>query len=96
VNLSTLKKPSAWIPLAMSMAALAVVLGDVAIHGIARDADEGAAAHTWQVLMAGQLPLIAYFAVKWLRPEPRQAAPILMLQIAAAVVAAAPVYLLGL
>jgi hypothetical protein len=96
MDFSTLKKPSAWIPLAMSTAALAVVLGDVAIYGIARDADEGAAAHTWQLLMAGQLPLIAYFAIKWLRQAPRRATPILMLQIAAAVAAAAPVYLLGL
>ena len=96
MDFSTLKKPSAWIPLAMSTAALAVVLGDVAIYGIARGADEGAAAHTWQLLMAGQLPLIAYFAFRGLRQAPRQATPVLMLQVAAAVAAAAPVYLLGL
>ena len=44
MSISTLKKPSALIPLAMSLAALAVVLGHVAMFGAAREADEGAAA----------------------------------------------------
>jgi hypothetical protein len=96
MDFSTLKNPSAWIPVAMSLAALAVVLGGVAIYGIARTGDEGAAAHMWQLLMAGQLPIIAYFAFKWLPRAPRRAAPILILQVVAAVAALAPVYLLRL
>ena len=92
----TLKKPSAWIPIAMSVAALTVVLGYLAIYGTARPGDEGATAHTWQLLMAGQLPVIAYFALRWLPQAPRKAAPILLLQAVAAVAALAPVYLLRL
>jgi len=96
MDFSTLKKPSAWVPIAMSLAALAVVLGYLAIYGAARPGDEGATAHTWQLLMAGQLPFIAYFALRWLPQVPRKAAPILLLQVVAAVAALAPVYLLRL
>ena len=96
MDFSTLKKPSAWVPIAMSLAALAVVLGYLAIYGAARPGDEGATAHTWQLLMAGQLPIIAYFALRWLPQAPRKAAPILLPQVVAAVAALAPVYLLRL
>jgi hypothetical protein len=58
-----LRKPSAFLPVAMSLAALGVVLFHVAIFGAARETDEGAAAHLWQVLMAGQLPLL-FIAVR--------------------------------
>ena len=96
MDVAILKKPSAWLPIAMSATALAVVLGYLAIYGTARPGDEGAAAHTWQFLMAGQLPLILYFTVKWLRRAPREAGRILLLQLAAGLAALAPVYLLHL
>jgi hypothetical protein len=93
---SPIKQPSAWVPLAMSAAALAIVLVHVAIFGAEREVDEGAAAHFWQVLMALQLPLVAFFAVKWVPRLPRRALSILVLQLAAALAAAAPVFFLGL
>jgi hypothetical protein len=96
VNLSTLKRPSAFIPIALSLVALSVVLGHVAMFGTARQADEGAAAHLWQLLMAGQVPIIAFFAIKWLPRTPSQALLILGLQIVAGLAAAAPVFLLKL
>ncbi len=49
-----IKKPSIWIAFGMSLAALA--------YGVVREADEGAAAHTWQILMAGQLPILPLFS----------------------------------
>ena len=91
-----LKRPSAFLPVAMSLAALAVVLGHVAMFGAAREVDEGTAAHVWQLLMAGQIPIMAFFAIKWLPQSPRYALPVLALQGAAALVALAPVYFLGL
>ena len=91
-----LKKPSAFLPILMSLIALAVVLGHVAIFGVVREADEGAAAHIWQLLMAGQLPFIAFFAIRWLPQVPRHAALVLALQAAALLAAAAPVLLLRL
>ena len=95
MSLSTLKRPSAFIPIALSLVALSVVLGHIAMFGTARQADEGAAAHIWQLLMAGQLPIIAFFAIKWLPRTPSQALLILGLQILAGLAAAAPVFLLN-
>ena len=95
MNWSTVKLPSAVVPLAMSCAALAIVLGHIAMSGIARQADEGAAAHLWQLLMAGQLPVVAFFAIKWLPRSPRQALLVLALQAGAALAALAPVFLLN-
>ena len=96
MDLTLLKKPSAYLPIAMSVVAFALVAGYLALFGVARPGDEGAVAHTWQLLMGGQLPLIAYFAVKWLRQAPRQAASILLLQVAAGIATLAPVYLFHL
>ena len=91
-----MKRPSAFLPVAMSVAALAVVVGHVALFGAAREADEGTAAHLWQLLMAAQVPIIGFFAIVWLPQAPRQALPVLALQLGAALAAMAPVFLLGL
>ncbi|HEX2452897.1 MAG TPA: hypothetical protein VHI99_04310 [Vicinamibacterales bacterium] len=89
---ATLRQPSALIPLAMSVAALATVIGYAAMFGTARQSDEGTAAHVWQLLMAGQLPVVAFFAIKWLPTEPRRALVILALQVSAALAAMFPVW----
>jgi hypothetical protein len=78
----------------MSIAALLTVLYHLATFGIAREPDEGAAAHIWQLLMAGQLPIIAFYAVTWLPRAPRTALQVLAVQLGAALAALAPVYLL--
>jgi len=90
-----IRNPSAFLPVIMSFAALATVLIYVALNGVARQADEGAAAHIWQILMAAQLPIIAFFAIKWLPRAPRQALLVLALQFGSALAALAPVYILG-
>lgn len=90
-----LKRPSAFIPVFMSLAALALVIGYAAMFGTARQQDEGAAAHLWQLLMAGQVPVMAIFALKWLPTKPRDALPVLALQIASALTAMFPVWWLG-
>jgi len=87
-----LKRPSALIPVAMSVAALAIVVGYAATFGTARQADEGAAAHLWQLLMVGQVPVVAFFAIKWLPTAPRQALPVLVFQFGAALAAMFPVW----
>lgn len=76
----------------MSLAALALVLAQVAMARVIHGADEGTAAHVWQILMAGQVPFVAFFAVKWLPSAPRQALMILSLQIVAVLAACAPVF----
>jgi hypothetical protein len=91
-----IKQPSGYIPMAMSLVALALVVGHIAIFGVVHEPDEGTTAHLWQLLMAGQLPVVAYFAVKWLPRTPRNASRVLALQLVAAVAACAPVYLFRL
>ena len=78
-NISPLKQPSAWLPFAMSLAALALVLGHAAIFGIVHEADEGAAAHVWQILMAGQIPFVVYFMFRWLPQRPKESLWVLAL-----------------
>jgi hypothetical protein len=91
-----LKHPSAFLPLAMSLTALAIVLIHIAAFGTAREADEGSAAHLWQLLMAGQMPVLAFFAIKWLPRAPRQTLGVLALQAGAALASMAPVFFLNL
>jgi hypothetical protein len=88
-------RPSAFLPLAMSLIALALVLGQLAMFGAAPEGDEGTAAHLWQLLMVGQVPVLAFFAVKWLRRAPRQTLYVLAMQAGAALAAMAPVYILN-
>ncbi len=93
---SPLRATSAWLPLVMSIAAIALILAHLASAGGVREADEGAAAQLWQLLVAGQLPVIAFFAIRWLPIRPREALAILVLQAAGIGLAAAPVFALGL
>jgi hypothetical protein len=76
----------------MSVTALGIVLAYAAMFGVARQADEGVAAHIWQVLMAGQVPVVAFFAIKWLPTQPRQGLLVLALQLGAALAAMFPVW----
>jgi hypothetical protein len=75
----------------MSLTALALVLAHIALYGHAREADEGATAHLWQLLMAGQLPILIFFAIKWLPRAPRQSLCVLGLQACAILASMAPV-----
>jgi hypothetical protein len=98
-----IKRPSAFLPLAMSLTALTMLLVVIArywaVHGtymVAREPDEGAVAHLWQLLMAGQMPILAFFAIKWLPRAPRQTLYVLALQAGAALASMAPVFFLNL
>ncbi len=90
------KRPSAFLPLAMSLTAPAIVLGYVAMYGPVRDPDEGSAAHLWQLLMVGQMPVVAFFAIKWLPRAPRPSLQVLALQAAAALGSMALVFFLNM
>lgn len=91
------RHPSALIPMAMSLIALALVVGPIAFYGPpVREADEGAIAHLWQILMAGQLPVLAFFAIKWLPRAPKSTLAVLALQAGAVLAAMAPVFYFNL
>ena len=79
-NNSLFKQPSAWIPLAMSLAALAMILGYVAMFGIVQNKDEGTPARIFQLIMLAQLPIAGYFAITWLPKQPKQSLIVLGLQ----------------
>jgi len=79
VNVSLIKQPSAYLPLTMSLAALTLVLGHAAVYGVVHEVDEGTAAHVWQILMAAQLPIVAYFLLQWLPKQPRESLQVLAL-----------------
>ena len=79
-NNSLFKQPSAWIPLAMSLVALTMILGYVAMFGIVQNEDEGTPARIFQLIMLAQLPIAGYFAIKWLPKQPKQSLIVLALQ----------------
>jgi hypothetical protein len=91
-----MRQPTAYLPVAMSVGALAMIVWFVAVHGVVHQPDEGAQAHLWQLLVAGQVPLIAYFAFRWLPRARRPALLVLALQaVAMILVAVAPLWALG-
>lgn len=92
---SEIRHPSAIIPITMSLVALGTIIVHIALSGTARQPDEGAAAHIWQLLMAGQIPVIAFYVIKWLPRAPRAALPVLAAQVGAALASMAPVYWFG-
>jgi hypothetical protein len=92
----SLKHSTAWIPPAMSLAALAIILTHIALYGTTRETDEGAAAHLFQLLIAAQAPLIAVSAIKSLLRSPKQAVRTLKVQAAAMLAALVPVWYFGL
>jgi len=90
-----LKHPSGFLPLLLSSTAVGTVLVHITRFGTAPQADEGAAAHIWQLLMAVQMTIIAFFAVRWLPASPRQGLYVLALQLVGVLAAMAPVFLLN-
>ena len=84
------------MPLVLSGGALAVVGVVITTFGTVRQQDEGAAAHLFQMLIVLQVPIALYFVFSWFPRCPRQSLVVLALQIAAALLACAPVLILGL
>lgn len=85
---------SAWAPIAMSLAALAVVLFHIGTVGTAPQGDEGTEAHIFQLLLAGQVPIVIFHIVTWLPRDVRVALVVIGVQLVASVGAITPVYLL--
>jgi hypothetical protein len=88
------KRPSAFLPIVMSLIAMAVVIVHIAFSGTAPQEDEGTAAHIWQLMMAAQIPFVAFFLIRWMPIAPRSALLVLAAQIAAALTALLPIFLL--
>ena len=79
-----IRRPGAWLPIALALATLAYVVAYAAMFGVDRPTgDEGAPARLFQLALAIQTVLIAAFALRWLPRSPRAATVILALQVAA-------------
>lgn len=99
---SAFRAITAWIPLALSAAAIALLAGYFATgphapnlvydHGVTRE-DESAVARLWQLIMLAQVAASLAFAGLWLPRDGKRAAIMLGLQAIGFLVAAAPVYL---
>jgi hypothetical protein len=93
---SLIKKPSAWIPIVMSLSALLIIISYVTIFGISQQdrEDEGTAAHIFQLLLGLQIPIVLFFLIKWLPKKPKQALQVLEIQIIAAMIPISIVFIL--
>ena len=88
---SLLKKPTAWIPLIISLTGIALILGYVALFGIVRHEDENMPARFFQLLTFAQILIILFFAVKWFPQMPKQTLQVLTLQIVSILI---PIFLI--
>jgi hypothetical protein len=96
IDTVSFRRPSAMIPILMSAVALVIVLIALSTDAPARATDEGIAAHLFQLLMVGQAPIVAFFAVRWFPRDPAHALWVMGAQLLAAALALFPVALFGL
>jgi hypothetical protein len=88
------RRPGAWLPIALSLTALGLVIGNAATVGVAPHDDEGAAARIFQSLMLVQGLIVGWFAIRWVPQAPRPAAAIIVVQLLAASVPIAAILIL--
>ena len=62
----------------MSGIVIASIIWHLANLGLAHQTDEGTAAHLFQILMPVQVPIIGFFAAKWLPVDSRWAVKVLI------------------
>jgi mannose/fructose/N-acetylgalactosamine-specific phosphotransferase system component IID len=91
-----IRTPSAWLPLVMSSSAFVLLINYITMFGVTKQQDEGTAARIFQLLLVGQIPIIIFFAIKWLPKKQKQALQILTLQLIAGLLAFATVFFLEL
>jgi hypothetical protein len=73
-----------------------MLLAHIARFGVAHEVDEGTAAHIFQLLMTAEVPIVAFFTIRWLPRMPRQALQVLAFQFCTALAAIVPVFILNL
>jgi hypothetical protein len=68
-----------------------MVVTTLSVAGVARQADEGTAAHIFQLWLVPEAVAAAAFAVEWLPRRPRALLFVLIVQMLCALAACAPV-----
>ncbi len=93
---SLIKKPSAWIPIALPLIFFFYIIIYIALFGVVRHEDEGTPAHLFQLWLVLEPLMMLFFAAKWLPGAPKQAVFILTIQIVAALLPICVVFSFGL
>jgi MFS superfamily sulfate permease-like transporter len=96
MNISLIKKPSAWIPIAIPLLLSVMIFAGAVFGSVVRQPDEGTGAHIFQILMVIQFFIILYFIARWLPVAPKQGFLILLFQFLAIIAAFAPVFIFKL
>lgn len=91
---SPIKEASAWIPIAISLAATSVLVVQAWKYGVDLEGEPGPTTHIFHLLMAVQLPFVVHFAIRWLRRGSGTALLVFAAQVIAAAVAFAVLYML--
>ena len=81
---ASMKHPSTFVPVVMSLAALAMLVGHAAIFGVTPPPGSASLAGIFELLMTAQLPVVLFLVVTRLRRDPKPTMRILAVQIAAA------------
>ena len=90
--IALMKRPSAWVPIALSLTALAAMFITMALSGPpVRESDEGTAAHLFQLWLLLEAGMITIFTIKWMPKNPQEGLVVVTLQIMAVLAACAPV-----
>lgn len=93
--LSILKKPSAWIPIALTVTIIAMMaLYFAKVIPPEPPGDEGTMAHSFQLWAVLEFISVVIFAAKWLPSKQQEAWKIIALQIALAIIPFAIVWFL--
>ena len=88
-----MEKPSAWVPIELSALVLLTEIYFLKFGGVPQpQADEGAAAHLFQIWLVIEFVAVLLFAVRWVPKKPFPATRILIIQIAAALGGTVPVF----
>ena len=91
-----LKKPSAWIPIAIPLLFIAYIVSIISFFGVVREKDEGVGAPLFQLWLILEPFMLGYFALTYAPREPKNALIILALQAVAALLPISAVFSLGL
>ena len=90
-----LKHPTAWIPIALSLAMIIYIFSLLMLNGIPKpdpNADEGTGAHLFQLWLVLEFFMISFFGIKWLPQAPKTAGIVLAVQILLVLVGCFPVF----
>jgi GrpB-like predicted nucleotidyltransferase (UPF0157 family) len=89
------KNHLAWVPIVLSLAMIVYIYSLLALNGIPQpdpNADEGVAAHLFQLWLVVEFLMIVFFAFKWLPRTPKSALIILAIQIFLVLVGCFPIF----